>query len=295
MLLQLSGQAVFMGILGIGIAIVLGIWFYKAIVLNSENNELDSPVTYSLRHRTKHASKNLLHDRGRAFGFGIVASLLCAVIAINWTIYEREVDLSDYYDHIDTEELEIVPRTSQEPSLPPPPPPPKVVEIIEDPLLEDEPDDLIDTSIDFDDEVLDAPPSPPVAAAITAPPPPLPEPEFDGNEIVIFVEQMPLFGGCTDKACSDAALLKFIYRHIKYPEIAKESNVEGRVYAEFVVEKDGHLSDIKILRGIGAGCDEEVLKVVHKMNEGNAKWTPGRQGSRTVRVLYKLPVTFRLN
>lgn len=103
-----------------------------------------------------------------------------------------------------------------------------------------------------------------------------------------------MFGGCTDKACSDKKLIEYLYKNLKYPAIARENGVEGRVYIQFVVEKNGKVTDTKIVRDIGAGCGEAALKVVDNMNDLGEAWKPGKQRGTAVRVLYTLPVTFKL-
>ena len=115
------------------------------------------------------------------------------------------------------------------------------------------------------------------------------------------VEQMPLFPGCADlgtkeerDACHQENLLKFIYKNIKYPAIARENGVEGTVVVTFVVEKDGTVTDARVVRDIGAGTGEEALRVVELMNKEGIRWTPGKQRGRAVRVQFNLPVRFRL-
>jgi protein TonB len=111
------------------------------------------------------------------------------------------------------------------------------------------------------------------------------------------VEEMPVFGDCVAlplserRQCSDAALLSYIYKHIRYPGAARENGIEGTVYVQFVVEKDGSASQVKILRDIGGGCGREVERVVAEM----PKWSvPGKQRGRPVRVQFNLPVKFKL-
>jgi protein TonB len=99
-----------------------------------------------------------------------------------------------------------------------------------------------------------------------------------------FVEEMPEFPG------GDAARIKFFFENVKYPQIAKETGVQGPVYLTFVVEKDGSISNIKLLRGIGAGCDEEAERVLAMM----PKWKPGRQNGKEVRVQFNMPISFIL-
>lgn len=98
------------------------------------------------------------------------------------------------------------------------------------------------------------------------------------------VEQMPEFPG------GDAARIQFLQQNISYPQIAKESGITGTVYVTFVVGKDGRLSNFKILRGIGGGCDEEAIRVLKLM----PPWIAGKQGGKTVPVQFNLPIRFTL-
>ena len=122
------------------------------------------------------------------------------------------------------------------------------------------------------------------------------------NEVYKVVEEQPRFPGCENmdgtikekKACSDRKLLTFLYESIQYPEEAKKSGVEGKVYVSFIVEKDGKISDIKLLKDIGSGAGEEVMRVMELMNN-KYKWIPGKQKGKVVRVQYNLPVSFKLS
>ena len=113
-----------------------------------------------------------------------------------------------------------------------------------------------------------------------------PEPSADPDEGKIFtvVEEMPSFPG------GEEELFRYLSKGIKYPAIARENNITGRVYVTFVVDKDGKIKEAKVLRGIGGGCDEEALRVVRTMPD----WKPGRQNGRNVQVQYNLPVNFNL-
>ena len=97
-------------------------------------------------------------------------------------------------------------------------------------------------------------------------------------------EKMPLFPG------GEQMLFEFIGNNLKYPQQAKSAGVEGQVFVEFYVEKDGSITGGKVLRGIGYGCDEEAIRVIGLM----PKWEPGTQRGKRVRVRYTLPVTFKL-
>lgn len=126
------------------------------------------------------------------------------------------------------------------------------------------------------------------------PPPPMPEEE----QIFKVVEEMPRFPGCEQKAigrnelkkCSDEEMMRFISSNIKYPKIAKENGIQGRVIIQFVVAKNGDVENIRVLREPGGGTGEAAVRVVKMM----PKWIPGKQRGRPVRVQYTLPVAFKL-
>lgn len=118
------------------------------------------------------------------------------------------------------------------------------------------------------------------------PPPPMHVTQLEGSteEILQRVEKMPSFPG------GEQAMLQFISQNLKYPTLALENEIRGTVVAQFVVEKDGSLSDIKVIRDIGAGCGKEALRVINQM----PKWIPGRQNGSPVRVQYTLPIRFMM-
>ncbi|MGI4020793.1 MAG: energy transducer TonB [Janthinobacterium lividum] len=108
----------------------------------------------------------------------------------------------------------------------------------------------------------------------------------ENNEVISFaaVEKLPAFPG------GEAAFGKYLSNTIRYPPVAKENNTQGRVIVSFVVEKDGNLTDIKVLRDIGGGCGPEAIRVLQK----SPKWTPGIQNGKPVRVAYTMPINFTL-
>ncbi len=168
------------------------------------------------------------------------------------------------------------------PVIPPPPvkqtikfTPPKVVkdeEAQEPPPTQEEVKEIQVSTVtqEGDKDLIDVPVDPVVG-------------EEDGK-IFTVVEEMPGFPGGEEK------LFEYLRKNIKYPPVARENGITGRVYVTFVVDKDGKIKDAKILRGIGGGCDEEALRVVRAMPE----WKAGRQNGRSVQVQYNLPVNFTL-
>ena len=99
------------------------------------------------------------------------------------------------------------------------------------------------------------------------------------------VEEMPQYPG------GEQALMEFIAKSVVYPEEAKEKNISGRVFVSFVIEKDGSVNEVKVLRGIGGGCDEEAVRVIKSM----PKWEPGKMKGKPVRVSYQIPFNFKLD
>ena len=109
--------------------------------------------------------------------------------------------------------------------------------------------------------------------------------EEDPNKIFTSVEQVPEFPGGIEK------FYAYLSKNIRYPAVARENGTQGRVIVSFVCEKDGSLTDVKVARGIGDGCDEEAVRVL----KASPKWTPGVQNGRKVRVAYSVPISFTLS
>lgn len=294
--IALPGAEVGFTILYVFLIIFSLIFFFRA-KFNTTGKIQQAASNSILKNRTKYEQVN---DQGYSFPmllFGCVCAFGITILAFSWTSYEDEVFIPDDALEIEEDILQAPPPTAEPPPPPPPPPPPVIEEVPEEeieeeeePIFEDQEID-VETEIEAPEPVDDAPPPPP-------PPPPPPEPEVE--EIFQVVEEMPRFPGCENKpeaerkACADKAMLQFIYKNIKYPPIARENGVEGTVVVTFVVEKDGSVTDAKVLRDIGAQCGQEALRVVKMMNNMGSKWAPGKQRGKPVRVQFNLPVKFRL-
>jgi protein TonB len=114
---------------------------------------------------------------------------------------------------------------------------------------------------------------------------PKPEPQkVEDNKVFDVVEQQPAFPG------GQGALLSWLSQNIHYPAVAEENGIQGRVVVSFVVEKDGSISNVQVVRGVDPSLDKEAARVVKSM----PKWTPGKQNGQAVRVKYNVPVTFKL-
>lgn len=108
---------------------------------------------------------------------------------------------------------------------------------------------------------------------------------FSSEEVFVAVEYMPEFPG------GDLARMKFLQENIIYPKSARRKGIQGTVFATFVIERDGSITDVRVLRGIGGGCDEEVVRVIQNM----PKWKPGIHKGKPVRVQFNMPVRFTLS
>ena len=271
----------------IGLIVALRYYFHK----KAQANQKVSSDTFASKN--KYPAIDALRMNGTFFNIGLLVALSMVLFAFGWTQYEKEVFIPNYYD--ETDEIEVnSPRTKERPKPPPPPPPPLKIEIA--------PNEEVTDTIEFIDPIIKenfTRPAP-VAKKPTVAPPPIPRPVVEEEEApyIKIAEVMPSFKGCEEvenkeerKDCAEQKMLKFIYKHIKYPAIARENGIEGMVVIQFIVNKDGTLSDYKIVRDIGGGCGEEALRVVQKM----PIWNPGKQRGRPVRVQFNLPVKYQLS
>ena len=204
---------------------------------------------------------------------GMIVSLLIAWLAFEHKSYDkREIDpsLLNREVVIDEEMVEITKQDEQKPQPMEVPKQTTQLEIVQDDV---EVDDIEINAEVEQNEVIEEYVAPEVV-----------EEEVVEQEIFKIVEEMPAFPG------GEAKLMEYVAKNVKYPQIARETGVQGRVYVNFVVEPDGSVSNVSVLRGIGGGCDEEAVRVVKNM----PKWKPGKQRGKAVRVSYMLPVNFKL-
>ncbi len=217
----------------------------------------------ALQKEDKHNLKNKYALYMEA-GLIITLAILIVAFRANWSNQSDFEIVLPEQEQITMEEIQ---QTEQIEQPPPPPRPPVPVEVPNDEILEDDILDL-DASLDLD-----------AAPAALPPPPPQEEEEEEEPEIFFIVEQQPeLIGG-----------IGAVQSKVKYPEIARKAGVEGRVFLQFVVNEQGNVEDVVVTRGIGAGCDEEAARVVSE-----AKFTPGKQRGKAVKVRMSLPITFKL-
>lgn len=115
------------------------------------------------------------------------------------------------------------------------------------------------------------------------------------------VEEMPRFPGCegmpndTERdICAQNKLMEYVYSNLKYPKDAREKGIEGKCVAEFIIDKKGVITDLKLVKDIGSGCGEELMRVIRSMNQMKERWVPARQNGKIVNVKYTLPVKFAI-
>ena len=224
----------------------------------------------------KSPKADLENKKNVFFMLGLVIALGVTLAAFEWS---TKASKAESLGSIQTQavEEEIIPITrEQEVKPPPPPPPPKVVEVL----------NIVDDNVKIEDElkiddteankttIID------VAPVIQA----QEEEEEEEAQVFFIVEDMPEFPG------GELALRKYIANAIKYPVIAQENGIQGKVYVTFVVDKDGSISDARIARGVDAALDKEALRVVGTL----PKWKPGKQRGKPGRVSYTVPIKFVL-
>jgi protein TonB len=223
----------------------------------------------------KSPKADLENKKMMAVLIGLVMALGIMYIAFEWsqneiTVYEEALQGPV---EIDEEMVEVTFRQE----TPPPPPPPQPETVLSDIIdIQDNEAEVETTDFNSEDDE-DA------RVEIQAPIAP-PEEEEEEQVIHIRVEKMPEFPGGQD------ALNRFLVRNIKYPLLAQENGIQGRVVCQFVVNSDGSIVDISVVRGVEESLDKEAIRVIKSM----PKWTPGRQGGKSVRVKYTLPIRFKL-
>jgi len=214
---------------------------------------------------------DLTKKSGLFFSIGLVFTLLIAERAFDHKTYDEQVDLLAGKSTNTFEEMIEVPPTEQ----PPPPAPviqqPQIVEVPDEQEIKE------DLNIKFDVEVTED--TKVEAVQVVAE-----EPKEEVDEIFTVVEET-----ATPKG-GMAAFYKYVGEKIKYTAQARRMGVEGKVFVQFVIGKDGSISDVKVIKGIGAGCDEEAIRIV----QSSPAWNPGKQRGKPVKQRYTLPIQFKL-
>jgi len=217
---------------------------------------------------------NLEKKKGVFFELGLVISLSLLLIAFEWTsggLTNNEFDIGNQ----EQIEEEMIPITRQQPEPPKPVEPPKVTEvlqIVDDNVTLDDELQLDDFEINQDEDIqiMDYTPE---------------EEDVEEEQIFTIVEDMPSFQGKGQEG-----FRVWIVKHMNYPEIAAENGISGRVFVNFVVEPDGSVSNVKVVRGVDPALDAEAVRVI----KSSPRWSPGKQRGKAVRVSFTFPINFVL-
>lgn len=217
---------------------------------------------------------NLENKRGLFLQIGWVFTLGLVLLAFEWT--SKPADLGDLgnLDDMNLEE-EVIPITRQQNEPPPPPPPPTQTEVI----------NIVQNDVEIDDELELEDTEADEATKVEIVEFTEEEETVDEQEIFLVVEDMPTFQGQEKDA-----FRVYIQQNLKYPVIAQENGISGRVYVSFVVDRDGSLTNVQVVRGVDPSLDKEAVRVV----KSSPKWTPGKQRGRAVRVSFTFPIVFQL-
>ena len=224
----------------------------------------------------KNPNADLENRRGLFLEIGLVVALVAALVAFEVKSYDKEE--KEQFERQASEEIEDIIIQTQDQELPPPPPPETPEVTTEFEVVEDDAEltnELGPVNAEVDENTQNIEITPVVVEE---------EEEEEETQIFTVVEKDPEFPGGME------ALYKYLQQNIKYPQLARDNNITGRVYVTFVVERDGSIANPRVLKDIGGGCGAEAIRVVKSM----PKWNPGKQSGKAVRVQFNLPVNFNL-
>lgn len=219
----------------------------------------------------KNPGADLTKKTGMFLNIGLVISLALVIMAFEWRFYDdgSQVNLGASSEQFD--DLMDIPQTEQTPPPPPKIQQPEIIEVPDEEEIEEEIEVDLDVEMTeetiIEDVVFDDAPV-----------------EEEAEEIFTIVEDQPAPKGGMQ------AFYQYVAKKLKYPAQARRMGIEGKVFVQFVVDKDGTITDVKAVKGIGAGCDAEAVRVIG----GAPKWKPGKQRGRPVKVRMILPITFKL-
>ena len=228
----------------------------------------------------KNPKADLNKNSSLYFAIGLALVLFIIWRGIEWKSYDKSAYLYESLNVVDDDDEEI-PITEQIKTPPPPPPPPapEVIEVVED---EEEIEETVIESTETDQEEI-------VEVEVL-------EEEFEDVDVPFaIIEDVPIYPGCENvpkskrRDCFQEQINKHIRKNFRYPEIAQEMGIQGRVFVSFIISKDGTISNIR-KRGPDKNLEREAERIISKL----PKMTPGKQRGRAVRVPFSIPITFRL-
>ena len=224
----------------------------------------------------KKSPKANLEDKRLTFVFmGLIVALAILYTAFEWTQREITVHEADNEDFLIEEEIQID-QTFQEETPPPPPEPEEVPEVIEEIKIVE--DDVETEEVNFSTE--DTKEAVEIKQVVIEEE----EEEEEIEEVFLVVEEQPEFPG------GMAKLMKYFSDNVRYPVVAAENGIQGRVICQFTVWRDGSIRDIVVVRGVDKSLDKEAVRLIENM----PKWKPGKQRGKEVSCKFTVPVSFRL-
>ncbi len=265
---------ILLGLVFGAIAILAALVFlFKYLIDSSSSKILASGASHSGLLK-KYEDVDIHKFVGLFTTIGLVFSLAVVLMAFEWKTYDDQqiVSLGKLEDK--GEEVIEIPPTEQKPPPPPKITLPEIVEVPDDEVIDDKVE--VDLNVEVNQStVIQKQVVVKVAEVVK---------EEEVDEIFTIVEEGAVPVGGYEE------FYKYIKKTLKYPSQARRMGVEGKVYVQFVVDKDGSLNEIKVIKGIGAGCDEEAARVI----QGAAKWKAGKQRGRPVKQRIVMPISFKL-
>ena len=263
-------------VIGFAVLLVALVQLFKGVLNNSGKKIAEAGSRDAAQMKIKkYYSVDLAKYSGLFLAIGFVISLALSLIAFEWKTYDEIKVASLGTLEVSEEAVIDIPPTVQQP-----PPPPTMVqpEIVEVPDEEEVEENIkVDLNVEVNSETK-------VTAPVEVPKQDTHVEEEVTEEIFTIVEEGAEPDGGYEK------FYEYIKKNLKYPSQARRMGVEGKVYVQFIVDKDGSLNDIKAVKGIGAGCDEEAERVIKEAK----KWKAGKQRGRAVKQKIVIPIAFKL-
>ncbi len=231
----------------------------------------------------KSPEADLETKRGIYSLIGLVVALTMVLVAIEWKTYERRIaDLGELEVLLQEDEV-IVTKREQKP--PPPPPPPEQITVVEN-EVELEEELIMESTETSQDEIIE-----------------IVEEEEESDEVLSFaiVENKPIFPGCENEKteedrsrCFQMKLQQHIISNFKYPEMARTLGIQGKVFINFIIEKDGSIASVSVAKSVDPLLDEAALNAVKSLNSMKGKIQPAKQRGKPARMQFTIPVNARL-
>ena len=261
------------GVIALFFVLIIGSIFVFRSIIEKNSKEIIAEKPENTDYMSKkYDSVNINKFKMLIFNIGMVLSLSVILAAFEFPDFEEQVLVDLGTVQTDEDEIIEIPPTEQ---LPPPPPKiqqPEIIEVPDEEEIEEEIEVEMDIEMDEETVVDDIVETEEV------------EEEEDVDQIFTILENNAEYPG------GMKAFYKFVGKRMKYPKQAQRMGIEGKVYVQFVIETNGKLTDIKVVRGIGGGADEEAIRVLKMC----PKWAPGKQRGRAVRQRMVIPINFKL-